>query len=424
MSDLASVTWWLPGLGLLALAVLLYLLVRFARGSQPSSPEALVEIPKKRHAQRYALGELDKTLPTFDRKHPKFDHQSQGWRRVAKKVGRQLAKGGVHTVFYSHGTFVGNDPIGVTKVIQDLHPEIGRQLASLASRLIKRGNDWLAKDLGNFPSDYIQLCRESFGAGVHFETYRWSSANNHLARLEGAIELSTTLAAAVTQDFDRQRHRLLLIGHSHAGQVFALFTQLMGDSGLRAQLHELILKEGLMPRQRLADTRGALHQVKIDFVTLGTPPVYPWSLGSNHRLLHIINHRGEAPVGGSLSGLLVTKTGDYIQQYGASGSDILALTKRERQLNVILDDILGRGISMTGWINNLVNQRRLPTQGFTYLVDFKDNSRLRPNFLSTFMGHGVYTRYDSMLYLHRLIAQFFYQRAAWRGSKTFTSSTG
>jgi hypothetical protein len=129
-------------------------------------------------------------------------------------------------------------------------------------------------------------------------------------------------------------------------------------------------------------------------------------------LVHIVNHRGRDPEGGTPFGALVTKAGDYVQQFGVSGSDTLALSRRERRLNAALDVALGRGFSLTAWAVNLRNRRRLPTVGFTYLTDFRDASPLQPNFHKTAFGHGVYTRYHTMLFLHRLIAVHFYPTPA------------
>jgi hypothetical protein len=353
---------------------------------------------------------LDESLPTFHRRRPELDAQSAAWRRAWHEVGVQIAAGGVRTIYYAHGTFVGGDPLGIAELLRELRSERVARLADLTSALTKRGADWLSRDLGNFPPPYLALCREGLDAGLVCRDFHWSSGNNHLARVRGALTLLAALARDVAGDPAAAARRTLLIGHSHAGQVFALMTQLIGDGATAEAVRRIVVAAKLVEPVAFAAARAAVAPLALDFVTLGTPPVYEWRLGTQHRLMHVINHRGRDPEGGGPLGALVTKAGDYVQQYGVSGSDTLALSRRERHLNMELDEALGRGFSLTAWAINLRSRRRLPTTGEAYLVDFRDASPLRPNFHKTAFGHGVYTRYQVMLYLHRLIAGHFYPR--------------
>ncbi len=390
--------------GLAFLGATVFLVLWRRRARLPGAIEALPPVS----ADAYSFVGLDDALPAFDRSRLTLEAQSPPWRQSLAAVGRQMAAAGVHSIVYAHGTFVGSDPLGVTGLLEDLHPALGRHLAAGTRALIKKGSNRLVRDMGNFSPEYVALCRAGLSPAISCRELPWSSANNHFARLEGALALLFTLAKAVDDGFDARKQRFLVIGHSHAGQVFALFTQLLGDGEIRKGLLRLIEEDELLAPKELKLARAALRNVAIDFVTLGTSPNYPWLLGPGHRLLHIINHRGDAPEGGNLSGLLMTKTGDYIQQFGLAGSDTLALTKRQRQVNLRLNDVLGRGVSMKALVMNLRNRRRLSAQGYTYLVDFRDASAAAPNFLKTSFGHGVYTRYDVLLYLHRLIARHFY----------------
>jgi hypothetical protein len=56
----------------------------------------------------------------------------------------------------------------------------------------------------------------------------WSSENHHVGRLEGALGLVRALATHA--ELGAPRGRILILGHSHAGQVFALVTQLLSRS--------------------------------------------------------------------------------------------------------------------------------------------------------------------------------------------------
>ncbi len=56
--------------------------------------------------------------------------------------------------------------------------------------------------------------------------FNWSSENHHIGRADGAIRLLDELASLKLQP----TQRVLLFGHSHAGNVFALMTNLLcGD---------------------------------------------------------------------------------------------------------------------------------------------------------------------------------------------------
>ena len=59
---------------------------------------------------------------------------------------------------------------------------------------------------------------------IKVDRFDWSSGNDHLARAEAAVKLFNRLADL---PIDLATERLLLWGHSHAGNVFALLTNLL-----------------------------------------------------------------------------------------------------------------------------------------------------------------------------------------------------
>jgi hypothetical protein len=402
--SLASLVGALIGFAV-AIAVLLAVVALVARRRRQAATVAVPEAPAP---GTFAFTALDTALPQFSRRSLRADRQSTAWREAFADTGRRLASGGVRTIYYAHGTFVGHDPAGIERILRGIHPTLGERLAPSLRRLIKRSSTWITRDLGNFTPKYIEIAHDGLAAGIDCRDFRWSSGNTHFARLEGALALLLELQAARQADRTSRKDRVLLFGHSHAGQVFALLTQMLAGGALSNALRDLAEAEKLLPPGAFAAACADLRDAPLDFVTLGTAPVYPWALAPHHRLMHVINHRGKEPNSGAFTGVLITRDGDYIQQYALSGSDTLALTKHERTVNAALDGLLGRGFSMTGWVANLRSTRRLATQGFTWLVDFRDASRVRPNFLHTFFGHGGYTRYEAMLYLHRLVASHFY----------------
>ena len=248
---------------------------------------------------------------------------------------------------------------------------------------------------------------ELFGAATRLpcSLFVWSSENTHTARLSAAVRLVGHLA----ERFEGHRaseggRRALLVGHSHAGQVFALALQLV-----HAVEHAPLL---LDVAERLGEDRDwlslhleRLRELELEVVTMGTPVRYGWPRESQARLLHIVNHRGAEPVGGRLDGVRSTRDGDYVQQWGVAGSDLPAPSPQLRQLNGILDEALGPGCAPRIWLDNLRHRRRVHHGGHTLLVDYRDDDpRGRPNFLATNFGHSVYTRRRSMEFLTAAIA--------------------
>ena len=125
-----------------------------------------------------------------------------------------------------------------------------------------------------------------------------------------------------------RNERILLIGHSHAGQLFALLTTFLEEKEM--DLMETNLKDSKIWQLaeaveldkdiiQLKENLKKIDKVYLDIVTFGTPPRYQWGTPTrkgqetNYRLLNVINHRHETV---SIFGLLNTREGDYVQQLG------------------------------------------------------------------------------------------------------------
>ncbi len=205
----------------------------------------------------------------------------------------------------------------------------------------------------------------------------------------------------------RSGDRVLLLGHSHAGQLFAILSQLLG----RARGYEELVAAARARGEdigALEDHLTLLRRCAIDVVTFGTPPRYGWARGAGFRLLHVVNHRGASARGASLLGVFHTKGGDYVHQLGGHGSDFPAPKARDRAANARLDPILGEGTNARAWLRQLAGGLRVPPEGQTVLVDYGDAAKVVPNFLSTGLGHAAYTRRDAMLFHARLVASELY----------------
>ncbi len=211
--------------------------------------------------------------------------------------------------------------------------------------------------------------------------------------------------------------RLLLLGHSHAGQLFALLTTLLENGEIAEQLYKVIEQSSqLGTKADLLRDLSTLKPIGLDMVTFGTPVRYAWGHYENYRLLAIVNHR--SPV--DFTGLLTTRDGDYVQQWGAEGTDLPATF--EFLLNDSLDTVLDKGREPSLFIQGLANQERknphyadgtIRTE--TLKIDYKDNADSILEFLDvahcvkTLFGHGVYTENRAMLFNVQALVENLYR---------------
>lgn len=306
-----------------------------------------------------------------------------------------------------HGTFVGSDPVNMLSSLKTYFPKISERFESGMSKSMRGLIDQLAQDNGNFIPAYAELLEQALDAKIPVRLHYWSSGNHHLARLEGALSLIENLA----QNFSKKSSdRILLLGHSHARQVFALFTQLIQGSnaatGTGAKLWKFVAKEGLASPTLQAQAKS-LRKQRFDFVTLGGPVRYPWAFIPEMRALHIVNHRGDTSSVTASWNFWNATSGDFVQQWGMIGSDNFAGTPRERAMNRDLDDLLGKGWHTRLWLKSIVRRERLGDFGRTLLIDYQAEVVNR-NFIKSVFGHGVYTRFDVMDFQMELICRYIY----------------
>lgn len=311
-----------------------------------------------------------------------------------QKVGESFLENKVKSIYLVHGTFVGEDPFHVASIIERSFPKLRPELVESIRKKIKKGQDLLAKDIGNFVPEHIEYLSKFISSNVY--NFSWSSGNHHYARVEGCIRLIEDLT---------QKHgkgdRVLLIGHSHAGQIFAVLTQLLFNPEFRDYV------QLLFPATKLLENLAVIQNMKLDIVTLGTPARYPWFLSDNMQLLHIINHRGTDLFGGGYRDSIFTGKGDYIQQWGVSGSDMNPAQVEIKQINKKLERFLGAGSNLNILRRKIALKRRLHTDGMHLLVDYDDAGKL-PNFVLTIFGHGSYTRLKFLPFLLNSICKKIY----------------
>ena len=342
-------------------------------------------------------------------------------------VGRVLDEAGVAAVYLVHGTFVGPDALGVLAELARIFPKAGRSVR----RVIKRLVDKITGEVGNYSGQYARTFESAINGPrrpfIPVRRFNWSSENHHIGRADGAVRLIDELAA---QKLNRHQ-RILLWGHSHAGNVFALITNLL--AGNREAIGEFFKAAEIYYRwpvigcvdipvwrrvkNLLADAGSPTFDTPLDIATFGTPIRYGWDSNGYAHLLHFINHR---PVNGvpdyraafppRVGDIMDAADGDYIQQLGIAGTNIMPspFAWRSWLADNRLDNLLQQDVSPSQAIDRFQTGAIVHDEGTTLLVDYGPS---RGGIASHLAGHAVYTSPKWMLFHAEEIASRFYGRS-------------
>lgn len=341
-------------------------------------------------------------IEPFNKEDKTLEGQSSAWQEQMRGYGQLLKKGNVGQIIFSHGTFVGEDPFAVGLMLENLFTDFGAAEVNKIKHFNRYFWSKYLDDSAYFHPNYVELFEESLQQDIPCHNFSWSSGNYHAARFSAAVKLLELLK---TKKEDLKNKRVLFIGHSHAGQVFALAAHIILNTEIGQALKKIIREENMSQVDSFNDLEG----IPMDFVMLGTPYLYEWPKMDKYRVMHLINHRNHAYLAGTPTGFFHTRDGDYLQQWGVRGSDFIASTTEERQLNQKLSDILGETTDRIAWKDNILSRQRVPPYGETHLIDYKDDSGFTPNWISTIFGHGIYTEYQVMLFNMKLICEAFYE---------------
>ncbi len=320
-----------------------------------------------------------------------------------------------------HGTFVGDDAGGVFNELDRYLPGAYAVLGNWWSR----GIGLLVGDRGNFTDKYQDRLQEALSVPdapqVAVENVRWSSENHHLGRASAAVRQLDALIQSPPQSGER----ILLLGHSHAGNVFALLTHLISGDATRVQAFFDAARtyyEGPQAdkldgqvwnrvRDSLLNQPLPFQAEQLDMVTLGTPIRYSWHPRGYGRLLHVVFHRPSPDLPPylvrfppSIAKLQYATGGDYVQQLGIAGTDIPPnlLLKHAVTANTRLQELLQTGLTGTLREHWAMGQR-VPDAGETQLVDYGD---VGGNIFDHVAGHAVYTLESQMLFLFEQIVEW------------------
>ena len=340
---------------------------------------------------------------------------SDQWQQAMAFNGNALKKSHVGLIVLVHGTFAGDDGFGLFDLVESINNSWADTLKDKRRTVFNE----LANDVGNYTPDYASCLEKALG--IRTQLYIWGSGNFHFARLKGVLGLANELASQITQRNLLPNNRILIIGHSHAGQLFALLTTFLANQDKAHHLFKIMEDQQDFTNEipLFVKHLQLIQTLNLDFVTFGTPVRYSWGAYGRFRLMAVINHRYKI----HLSGLMSTRDGDYIERLGVEGSDILppiGLISANDAYDAVLDK--GRDLLLLKASMEHDEQRHpqyvngeVVTE--TILVDYKDNAPFTlyflnpfriPHCIKTLFGHGVYTRHSVMLFNMNLVVKNWY----------------
>lgn len=347
------------------------------------------------------------------------------------RVGDVFRRARVAAIYLVHGTFAGCDATGLLAELARLWPAAAAALGRLGKSLF----DLVASEHGNYTDEYAALFERLLAAAgrpaIPVRLFHWSSENHHLGRADGAVRLIDELAAAELLPGSR----ILLWGHSHAGNVFALLTNLLaGDAPTVERFFAAAACYYRWPLLGLVDIpvwarvaallrggKNPLARHLLDIVTFGTPVRYGWDRAGYDQLLHFIHHRPQpgasadrAVLPRGWNDIAAAAGGDYVQQLGIAGTNVMPAASNwrawlaDRRLGALLEADLDRA----NLLQRLALGVRVPDAGVTLLVDYGPAA---DGIARHCAGHAVYTRTQWLLFHAEQVARRLY-RGAWRAA--------
>ncbi|MEZ6057732.1 MAG: hypothetical protein R3C01_13615 [Planctomycetaceae bacterium] len=334
---------------------------------------------------------------------------------------------GVRDVFLVHGTFMGDDPFAITETLRSLaggSALLERPLLSLAAKLqeqMKPTAEQFTSDVGNYTPEYREEFERLVGGDplVRLLEPTWSGQNHHFARADLAVRLLCALDGARPAADER----VLLWGHSHAGNGFAILSHLLANDppSMRAFFDAVGPQEGAHWQRAKEILANALSPHpwarSVLIAAFGTPVRYGWNRQGYRHLVHVLNHVPVDPNQPSLArpmfpphslgDMVNAKYGDWVQAFGIAGTDVVPPTSK--RVNQQLAPILEAGLAdpVFGNDTRFIRPERVKTacarwktgtrchaDGTNLLVTYEPSGRTtslgRP-IESALFGHGVAT---------------------------------
>lgn len=356
---------------------------------------------------------------------PQMDVDSDAGRQVMRDVGKALRKTGVRAIYLVHGTFVGDDALGFLRNLSHVFPAA----ADVLRRLQKEAFDKITGDAGNYTDALRVLFETAINAdapdsqAIPVRLFRWSSENLHIARAHGAVALIDDIASLGLSPSDR----VLLWGHSHGGNVFALATNLIAASqpvrqrffrACRSYFRSIKSKRLDFPVwqsiEEKLDNGLASRLPQLDLVTFGTPIRYGWDSDGYSRLLHFVYHRPcnslppyRTAFPPTVDHFFHATGGDYVQHLGVAGTNLTPyiFAWRTWLAEIRLGRFIQRHVRSRDLLARLKCGVRVPDEGETLLVDY---GILPDQITRHHAGHAVYTFRRWLVFHAAEIARRFY----------------
>ena len=341
------------------------------------------------------------------------------------EAASKLRSANVCEIILVHGTFAGNDIIGIVREIARLSPSLANSMRKLGKRVF----DQLAGELGNYTQDFADrfselIANEGNDSNIPVTRFSWSGENHHLGRAGGAISLIDYLTSKTYPE----NARIQIWGHSHGANLMAMFSQLIVASpaardaffaATRSHYRDPVFGRLDLPqweqvRQRLEDPSLVGDLPAFDVVTFGAPLRYRWNSEVCENLLHFVQHRplipdkpSRANLPESIEDILTAKGGDYVQQLGIGGTDFLHAVFAWRSWNAErrIRNMFAAGIRRRDLTKSLKRGVRVSPDGTTLLVDYPETEE---KWNQKLIGHGVYTRHEWLpFHLHAITDRFY-----------------
>jgi hypothetical protein len=351
---------------------------------------------------------------------------SREFKRRMRDVGERLKAAKIGALYLLHSSFAALDSVGILVSLARHYRAGSASVRRIAARLV----DADARDAGSYTSEYGALLEAAIGEDGEdtvtstVKLASWSSENHHLGRADAAVRLIDEVAALELVP----GQRVMLWGHGHAGNVFAIMSQLLSSEMAAveqffnaAAVYYRWPLTGLVDiavwhrvRQLLRHDRERLAGRPIDWITFGTPVRYGWKLRDSDNLLHFIHHRPAAVGPAHLAlfpsrpeDVLDASCGDYLQQVAIAGTDTppLPLVWRSWLADRRLGRLLAPDEALRDLAGRLETGMRVPDCGTSLLVDY---GAPRGAAAEQLAGHAVYTRLEWLLFhAEQVVAHLF-----------------
>lgn len=350
---------------------------------------------------------------------------------------------GVQQVIVVPGTFAGTDPFNIAGTLRAVPrhlPVLGSQFHSAADRIENRTKqifDSAAKDMGNFTDEFTRRFEELVGGDpqVSLLDPGWSGQNHHFARADLAVRL---LSRLVTRNVVGAE-QILLWGHSHAGNGFALLSNLLANH--RQSVDRFFEVCGRPEAAHWQQAHEALrtspspHPLArhITAVTFGTPVRYGWDTNGIRQAYHVLFDRGaddptrvttEPVFPPRFHDIRNATYGDWVQAFAIAGTDVVPPASGPLERNRRIAELLQQGLEppeltadtrlIPGSHLRVLCARwktgtRCHTDGYNLLVDYQpgDHTETERPVESSVFGHGIATTHAWLpahlaLLLHRM----------------------